>query len=389
MSELPPPLRIGIVGGGIGGLVAALGILRAQKAGANVRVDIYETGPTFSELGAGLSFGSNAIRCFNLMGLREEFEKAAGPEGSDGNLWYELEMGEKDMPESGKCFGRVVGPERIEAVHRADFLDLLVDLLPDGISHFDHRCTSYTPHEGGVTIQFTARDGSESSAECDILLGADGIKSSIRRTLLARTGLDPAEGEATYQKWTVWRGMIDAKEFARACPGVGTKTTYFGRGRHIVTFPVRKGELINFVGYVWDEDEKELEGRSGPWSEILPIEKALEDFKGFSDKCLSIIKDAFFISNIITNAYVTDSSIEARGGRIQKALEVYRDARHARGLDIVSSSMRTGRILDLSGLRGEGTDTEKITKELQSSLDKVWRYDTAGELVRALERLRA
>ncbi|KAI5476069.1 salicylate hydroxylase [Pseudohyphozyma bogoriensis] len=433
-----PPLRIAIVGGGIGGLCSAIPIVEAIERGANVTLAIYESGATFSELGAGLSFGCNAIACLKLMGLEKEFEKAAGPEGEFAKLWYELIVGEQGHPYTNKVFGKVSGNERIEAVHRADFLDLLVARIPTGISHFNHRCTDYTVHDTGVTINFKARDGTIlPSAECDVLVGADGIKSVIRRTLLSRSGKDPSSGDAVYQNWTVYRGMIPVEDFRRACPGVNTKTTFFGTGMHIVVFPVRGGELINFVGYVWDEECKRLVGHSGPWGpDYVPIEEALEDYRLWSPQCLELLKviknpsrwgvfavppietpidtrvviigdaahgttphrgagagmsveDAYFISAILTDPYVTNSSPQTRALKIQHALSCYSEIRHARGLRNVVGSKEAGRILEFSGFHGEGTDTEKITRSLQANLDEVWKYEPKKELERALKMVRS
>lgn len=229
--------------------------------------------------------------------------------------------------------------------------------------------------------------------------------------------------------------MIPREAFDAAVgDGVSTKVTYFGEGKHIVTFPVRSGKLVNFVGYRWDGEGERARGRKGPWSEVWPVEEALKDFEGFSERCLGIIKaipeascwgvfavppietciddgvdiigdaahgttphngagagmsveDAFFISSILSSPVVTTASLASRPAQIRRALEIYRDTRHARGLENVQSSMRTGRMLDLSGLNGEGKDPVKITRALQASLDEVWKYDTAGELRKALEKL--
>lgn len=214
--------------------------------------------------------------------------------------------------------------------------------------------------------------------------------------------------------------MIPVDDFRKACPGTSWKTTFFGTGKHMVVFPVRGGQMINFVGYVWDADSLRLVGRGGPWCETdVSVEDAVADYAGWSEQCHRLLRaipepsrwgvfavppietpvdpsgmgviigdaahattphngagagqaveDGLFISQLLTSALTTEA--EDRKGAVQRALGVYKEFRHARGLHNVVSSKRTGRILDLSGLDGEGDDVDKITKSLQRSLDEVW-----------------
>lgn len=63
-----------------------------------------------------------------------------------------------------------------------------------------------------------------------------------------------------------------------------------GEGRHILTFPVRAGTLINVVGFVRDEDHRKLGDNTGPWSEQRPKQEMLDDFKTFSPECLKMLE---------------------------------------------------------------------------------------------------
>jgi salicylate hydroxylase len=84
--------------------------------------------------------------------------------------------------------------------------------------------------------------------------------------------------------------MIPIDDFKRVCGNTNTKTTFFGSGKHMVVFPVRGGELINFVGYVWDEERERVKGHAGPWNEYLPVEDALADYEGWSSKGHALLK---------------------------------------------------------------------------------------------------
>jgi len=87
-------------------------------------------------------------------------------------------------------------------MHRADFLDETVKFLKPGVATFNYTCTSYTPHESGITLHFEGR----SDEEADIVLACDGVKSRLRRHLYTRKGLDVEDQIARYSKWVVWRG---------------------------------------------------------------------------------------------------------------------------------------------------------------------------------------
>lgn len=83
----------------------------------------------------------------------------------------------------------------------ADFLDQLIKRVPESIAHFKHRCMGYKPHSEGVTLEFA--DGT--SAEADVLVASDGIKSSVRRAMYERKGLDLQKQQAVYSEWVAVR----------------------------------------------------------------------------------------------------------------------------------------------------------------------------------------
>jgi salicylate hydroxylase len=102
-------------------------------------------------------------------------------------------------------------------VHRADFLDVLVKKLPDSYTHFDHRCTNYSPHANGVTLTFETTSDKPpkpaGTAECDVLIVSDGVKSALRAHLYERKGLKKEEQECRYSEWIAWRGVIPREKY--------------------------------------------------------------------------------------------------------------------------------------------------------------------------------
>lgn len=95
------------------------------------------------------------------------------------------------------CSSFSTSADPLSSFDSADFLDQLIQRVPKSIAHFKHRCTGYKPHSEGVTLEFA--DGT--SAEADVLVASDGIKSSVRRAMYERKGLDLQKQQAVYSEW--------------------------------------------------------------------------------------------------------------------------------------------------------------------------------------------
>lgn len=97
----------------------------------------------------------------------------------------------------------------------ADFLDCLIRRFPSEFAHFNHRATSYTTHDGGITLHFSEslRHPAQPDVEADVVIASDGVKSILRRELFMKAGLDPKLQEARYSEWIAWRGMIPVETF--------------------------------------------------------------------------------------------------------------------------------------------------------------------------------
>ncbi|KAK4704094.1 salicylate hydroxylase, partial [Phenoliferia sp. Uapishka_3] len=431
------PLNVAVVGGGIAGLVAALGFVQAQKQeGKNVTVSVYESAAKFGEIGAG----PNAGRALKTLGLGSALQKSSGEDRDQPEKWFDFHVGESTHGKAGEYIC-TVGSHLVPGlnvgtntnVHRADFLSNLVDLLPEGLAHFHHRCSSYTPHKDGITLHFATDP--PTSAEADVVIASDGIKSNLRKHLFTRLGLDLELQTARYSEWIAWRGLIprDAYEAAMG-KGASAKQMLLGRGRHILTFPVRSGALINIVGFVRDPEHLKLGDKTGPWTEERPHSEMLEDYATFTPEILAMLKaiekpsiwgifalppfdtitderivligdaahgmtphqgsgagqaieDALFVSKILSHDSVSSSDPTARAGAIKKALQVYADVRVKRGLEVARTSYEAGLLYEFQGANGEGSDVEKIKASLVTRLEWIWEYDEEKVLAEALARL--
>ena len=172
-----------IVGGGIGGLTAAIAL---REAG--FRVEVCERAPELKEVGAAISVMANATRVLKRYGLLPALLECGEPITA-GII----------QPNNGKP---LMPPMAIETdvpgilLHRADLLDILVSAVPAECVHLGESLTGFVQDADGVTAQFSS--GRERRA--DLLIGADGLKSMVRQAVLG-------DGPPAYRGFQCWRGV--------------------------------------------------------------------------------------------------------------------------------------------------------------------------------------
>ncbi len=179
--------RVLIIGGGIGGVSAALALRQAGR-----EATVFEQAPELKEVGAGITLWSNAVRAMRLLGLGEPLAAVSTAiDRSQMRSWRGQLLGETSLADVGRKLGAPsVG------VHRADLLDLLVRALPAGVVCLGARCVGFERHDRGATALFA--DGRRE--EGDVLVGADGLKSKVREQLLG-------DGKPRYAGYAAWRGV--------------------------------------------------------------------------------------------------------------------------------------------------------------------------------------
>jgi salicylate hydroxylase len=253
-------MRIGIIGAGIGGLVAALALARR-----GFEVAVYEQTRVLKEVGAGLQISSNGTRVLSDIGVLERLMTCAfEPNGKEVRLW--------NTGQTWKLFD--LGVQSLErygfpyvTVHRADLHDALADTLR-GLRrhaiHLDHHFQSAQQNGSSVTLTFD----NQPAAGCDIAIGADGVHSTMRKTLFG-------EGSAEFTGIVAWRGLIPVERLPeRLRRPVGTN--WIGPGGHVIHYPVRRGTLMNFTSVVENRDWL-IES----WSQPGTVEQYLADYPGW------------------------------------------------------------------------------------------------------------
>ena len=253
-------MRILIAGAGIGGLMAALAL--AQKG---FDVAVYEQAAVLGEVGAGVQMSANGSRLFTELGIGDELNAVAcHPTGkeirlwSTGQTWQLFDLGAESIARFGHPY---------LMLHRADMHRVLVDALNKlrpGCVHLNHKVKNIQQEGHTVTLHFEHGE----AAVGDVLIGADGVHSVVRRCLF---GAD----QPVFTGCMAWRGLIPAEQLsAHLQRPIGIN--WVGPGRHVVHYPVRRGELVNFVGIVERDDWQEES-----WNQRGTQAECAQDFAGW------------------------------------------------------------------------------------------------------------
>ncbi|MGA2714443.1 MAG: FAD-dependent monooxygenase [Bryobacteraceae bacterium] len=247
-------LSIGIIGGGIGGVAAAVALHRA-----GIQATVYERAPELREVGAGMMLWPNATRVLKDFGLLERVAASSGPNqhflvrSSAGTILMDIALGQFDVP--ALC------------TRRSDLLDALLSALPLERVRLGHDFEYFEHQKNGVRVHFTGAV----SAEHDFVIGADGIRSRVRAQLLG-------VHEPIYRGYTVWRGLAHLKG---AVPS-GSNSETWGRGKR---FGILNTGGDRFTWYATaNTDSGHVDSSEGRRRELLrmfagwhePVERLIE-----------------------------------------------------------------------------------------------------------------
>jgi len=228
-AVINPPLEIAIVGAGIGGLTAAVAL---RQAGFDVHV--YEQAPELTEVGGGINMGPNAARILYWLGLGEALDReAVRPISTHQRRWQDGRTLQRAPlnPRSEELYG---APHL--TVHRADLLSIIASGFPPERVHLGHRLAGLA--DKGDRVEAWVENGARVTA--DVLVGADGIHSTVRAALLG--------GEAPrFAGCVAYRGLVSVERIADLGLELGSQS-WVGPGGHLVHYFVSRGRLLNFVG---------------------------------------------------------------------------------------------------------------------------------------------
>jgi salicylate hydroxylase len=246
-------LRAVVVGGGLGGMAAAVAL-----AQAGIDVEVHEQAQRLTEVGAGVSLAPNGLRVLERLGLGEGIERL-GARYMSNRLLLSDGRPARHEPHHFSQPGTNVG------IHRADLLALLAAQLPAGLVRTGHRCSGFSQDACTATVAFA--DGTTAAA--DVVIGADGIHSVLQ-------GFVVTPATPVYSGVVAYRGLVPRIDDYPA----DAIQMWMGESKHFLVFPVRAGQLLNYVGFVssegpvresWSErgDQAALAAQFAGWDPVI------------------------------------------------------------------------------------------------------------------------
>jgi salicylate hydroxylase len=261
-------LRVGIVGGGIGGLALANALVQF-----GMETKVFERARAFTEVGAGIQMTPNAVRVLNALNLGEKLgAQSFLPHSLVGRNWKTARVMWR-TPLIDECPKRYGAP--FYHVHRADLQQILLEPLPAKASALGMQCLGVEQSANSAVATFA--DGSQ--YEADVIVGADGIHSTLRATI--SDGLPPR-----FTGHMCWRSVVP---FARQPLDFVSPDSSFwlGPNGHVVTYYICRGEAVNIVAVQetaqWVEES---------WNVESSQQELLDAYRGWHPNLLRLFSEA-------------------------------------------------------------------------------------------------
>ncbi len=270
-------LRVAIVGGGLGGLAAALFLRRA-----GVDATVYEQSSELREVGAGIVVSPNMVRPLVRLGLAGRLEAFAVRleaawefrRWQDGRVLSVQPMGAacRELYDAD-CF----------VAHRADLHAMFREALPADALVLDQRCVGVEQDGQGVSIALESRAGRRTTVRADAVIAADGIHSTLRPFVVP---VADAQHEPRFSGLCAFRCLVPAA----AAPEMALRpvqTLWLGPGHHFVHYPISAGRYVNVVAMA-----PAGEWRTESWNSEGRVEDLAREFEGWDPRVAQLIASA-------------------------------------------------------------------------------------------------
>ncbi|KAF8993910.1 hypothetical protein BDQ17DRAFT_1545816 [Cyathus striatus] len=287
------PLRVAIIGAGIGGLTFALALAKVIPDEV-VKIDVYEKTKEIKEIGGGIAFWQRSWEIFQRLGVSEALEQHLQKKPvAERSLVWAVTRGDQAKNIDMFEFYQNGSPAHF---HRAEVHHTLMKVLPPSVKvHLSHRLVSYDESDDNVVLNFDSQE----PQMCDLLIGADGIRSHVRAELINKRF--PDEKKSINPIWggtVLYRSLIDAEKVKKAFPdhvSLSKPMMYMGDGKYSVTFPIMHGRFINMAATVtnFSGDGTPFEG---PSSETVTKEHILSLFGDWSEEYLGLLSNIDYCS---------------------------------------------------------------------------------------------
>ena len=390
-------MQVAIVGGGVGGLTAAIALARKD-----FDVAVYEQAPSITQVGASLQLGPNALRLLGELGLLPELRRIGVLPGSvdfvrwdDGSLLHRTPLG----PAMEEHFG---APQL--DFFRPDLHRVLVAAMPPDALRLGARVVGVAGDTSGAAVELAGG----TRVHADVVVAADGIRSPIRQQL---AGSD----EPVFSGTVVYRGVAHRKDVGELHPE-HVNYYWLGPHRHGVSYWISAGELLAVNCAV-----QHAEWSRESWTLEAPAEEALRYFEGWHEpllerirRCPMLLRGAVFVrrplehwsygrvtllgdaahamepfqaqgaAQAVEDAYVLAECLADDPGDPESALARYEAIRMSRAEELQASSHDAANVFYLpDGDEQRARDTAYAT--LHESLpwgprQRLWEYDVRDGL---------
>ncbi|MFD8276079.1 FAD-dependent oxidoreductase [Streptomyces flaveolus] len=253
-------LKIAVVGAGYGGAAAAKAL---SLLGADVAV--YEQTGRIREVGAGIGLRPSTVNRFREWGIFDAIAKVSSP-----SEYFEIltPTGEPIMKEAWPADGEQT---HTRLIHRGDFIEALLGVLPEGMVRLGHRLESIRDHGDRSVLTFAGGQ----RVEADLVVGADGIKSVVRKQLFS-------DKEPVFSGEHAYRAVISVAD-AHGMVTDDNLRMYVGRGTKIYLLPLRHRDQVSFDITALCADST--------WNPRNTKDDMLATVEGFDERLVAITRD--------------------------------------------------------------------------------------------------
>ncbi|KAI0476363.1 hypothetical protein GGR56DRAFT_666009 [Xylariaceae sp. FL0804] len=276
MPDNSGPIRVAIVGGGITGVILALGL---EKRG--VEYMLYERAPEFTEIGAGIGFSPNAERALGFVdpNVYKIYKEVASTHPEEDAFTF------IDGHKTNEIIARVpIGIDAFQGGRRSDFLEAWSELIPPEKVKFGQELVSLAQHDNGV-VSLKMKDGGTHTA--DVVIGCDGIRSRVRQLILGEA--NPA-AHPRYTSKYCFRTLVPMEEAQSALGEARTldRYMYLGPDAHCIIYPVAEGALLNVLLVLSDAEPWPTPDRHTAEGDFKP--EAVRAFAGWHPHVRALVQ---------------------------------------------------------------------------------------------------